>query len=290
MRYFFIVNPVAGKGRAKKAWERLLPLLERRRTDFGYALTKAPGEATHMARDVVEAGYEVVVGVGGDGTLQEIAAGLPPEGILGIIPAGTGNDFSHNLNIPRQPEQAFEALFRSRPLAIDRCRANGRPFLNVAGVGFDAKVAREVKEKGGVGRGALPYLLAVFRQLAVHRNYPVRLHLDGRVIETTALLVAVGNGQYLAGGMHICPRARLDDGLFDVCIAGDIGKLDTLINLVRIFRGTHIRHPKVAYLTAREVRIEGDGIPGQADGEPIGETPIEFRLEPGALRVMAPQA
>lgn len=288
MRYFFVVNPAAGQGRAAKTWERLLPYVEKRLVDFGYAHTGGPGEATHMARDVVEAGYDVVVGVGGDGTLQEIAAGLPATGTLGIIPAGTGNDFPHNLGIPKHPERALDMLLRSRPIQVDRCRVNGRPFLNVAGVGFDAKVAKQVKENPTRGSGTIPYLAAVFTQLVAHKNAQVTIYADDRVIEAKVLLVAVGNGAYLGGGMHICPHAKLDDGLFDICIAGDLGKLESVLNLAKIFRGTHVGHPKVTYLKARRVRIEGDDLPCQADGEPFGGTPVEFEMDPGALRVMAP--
>lgn len=88
--------------------------------------------------------------------------------------------------------------------------------------------------------------------------------------------------------MHICPQARLDDGLLDVCIAGDLGRIESLVNLAKIFRGTHIHHPKVTYLRARHVRIEGDDLLYQADGEPLGYAPVEFEIEPGSLTVLAP--
>lgn len=288
MRYFFIVNPAAGQGRADRIWKTLEPTLQARHLDYGYALTTAPLEATDMTRDVAEAGYDVVVGVGGDGTLQEIAAGLPAKAMLGMIPAGTGNDFSHNLDIPKDPAQALDLLLQSKPLRVDRCRVNGHPFLNVAGVGFDAKVAKQVKENPTRGKGTLPYLVAVFRQMAVHRNTPVTIYLDGEPMDATVLFVAVGNGAYLGGGMHICPQARLDDGLLDVCIAGDLGRIESLVNLAKIFRGTHIHHPKVTYLRARHVRIEGDDLLYQADGEPLGYAPVEFEIEPGSLTVLAP--
>lgn len=289
MRYFFIVNPTAGRGRAGRLWgSKLLPRLESYGIDFGFAMTTEPDEATYMARDVVQAGYDVVVGVGGDGTLHEVAAGLPTEGALGVIPAGTGNDFARTLGLPKDPERSLDILLQSKPMQIDRSRANGHPFLNVAGIGFDALVAQQVRERAPQSGGTLPYLMSVFRLLSTYNNTPVRIELDDETIEATALLVAIGNGAYVGGGMRICPRARIDDGLFDVCIVGDLSTGEALLNLPKLFRGSHTQHPKVRYLRSRRVRIQGDGVPCQADGEPIGTTPVELEMEPGSLTLLVP--
>lgn len=289
MRYFFVVNPTAGQGRAARIWDRLHQRLQAERVDFGYALTSEPAEATHMARDVVSAGYEAVVGVGGDGTLHEVAAGLPNGATLGVIPAGTGNDFARTVRLPKDPEAALQSLLASRPRPIDRCRVNGHPFLNIAGIGFDALVAKQVREKPVVSGSTLPYLLSVLRLLLTYKNTPISVEYDGgKTFEGLALLVAVGNGAYVGGGMRICPQAKVDDGLFDVCIVGDLGKTDALLNLPRIFRGTHTSHPKVTTFRARRLTIKAEAVPCQADGEPFGTSPAEFELEPGALHLLAP--
>ncbi|NLN27176.1 MAG: diacylglycerol kinase family lipid kinase [Firmicutes bacterium] len=289
MRYFFIVNPTAGRGRAAAVWRQLEPLLAERHIDYGYALTDGPADATYMARDVTEAGYDAVIGIGGDGTLHEIAAGLPEAGILGVIPAGTGNDYAKNLGIPNDPVAALEALLTAVPSRVDRCTVNGRPFLNITGVGFDAKVAKEVQEMSLRAGGALPYLLAVFKQIVFHRNARATLYVDGQRIDGKVFWIAVGNGSYIGGGMKICPDARIDDGLLDVCIVGDVGRLETLVHLPKIFKGTHIRHPKVTYLRGRNVRIEGDALLCQADGELVGSTPVDISVLPQSLTVLAPR-
>lgn len=288
MRYFFIVNPTAGRGRAAAVWQELEPLIQARHIDYGYAQTDAPMEAKYMARDVVEAGYEAVVGIGGDGTLHEIAAGLGKRGALGVIPAGTGNDFARNLGIPLQPRAALDTLLASEPRKVDRCFVNGRPFLNVTGVGFDAKVAKEVQGMALRAGGTVPYLLAFFKLLISHRNTPATLYVDDQRIDTKVFWIAVGNGGYIGGGMNICPHARIDDGLLDICIVGDVGRIETLVNFTKIFKGTHVHHKKVTYLRGRHVRIEGPSLYCQADGELIGRTPVEVQLEPGALTVLAP--
>lgn len=288
MHYFFIINPSAGRGRAAAAWKELEPLLEAQHVQYGFAMTSGPADATHMARDVVEAGYEAVVGIGGDGTLHEILAGLPDSGMLGIIPAGTGNDYARNLGIPAKPREALEALLTAVPTRVDRCTVNGRSFLNATGVGFDAKVAKEVQEMSLKAGGAIPYLLALFKQLISHRNTQATLYIDGERLDETVFWVAVGNGSYIGGGMQVCPDARIDDGLLDVCIVGDVGRFEAVANLAKIFKGTHIHHKKVKYLKAHHVRIEGPSLYCQADGELVGATPVEVTVLPGALTLLVP--
>ncbi len=288
MHYFFVVNPNAGQGRAGHTWQRIVQELDRRKVQYSFVETSVPGEATDLTRDIVEAGYPVVVGVGGDGTMHEIAGGLGPETILGVIPSGTGNDFALSLGIPTDPLAALDVLLSAKPQKIDRPSINGRPFLNMSGVGFDATVAKRVREKPPRGSGSLPYVIMALRVLAKYQNPRLTIELDGKRIEENVFLVAVGNGAYCAGGMHMCPKASLQDGQFDVCIARDLSKTEALLNMVRIFKGKHIHHPKVSYLRARHVRIFGEQVPLYADGEPLGETPVEYSLEPQSLTVLAP--
>lgn len=288
MHYFFIVNPQAGQGRTGRLWPQMAADLERRRVDFSFVLTSGPGEATELARDIVAAGHRTVVGVGGDGTLHEILAGLDSESALGVLPLGTGNDFAHALGFPKEPQQAIQALLDAKPRRIDLPRVNDRPYLNMAGVGFDAAVAKQVRDNPPRGRGALPYLITVLRMLITYQETPLRITLDGQVIDTRAFMVAVGNGCCAAGGMRVCPKARLDDGLLDVCIVGAMNKISALSNLARSFRGTHIHHPKITYHRARSIRIEGANAPLYADGEPLGHTPVEFSIQPTTLTVLAP--
>lgn len=288
MHYFFVVNPNAGQGRAGQVWQRIRQELDRRKIQYSFVETSAPGEATDLTRDIVDAGYPAVIGVGGDGTLHEIAGGLGPETMLGVIPSGTGNDFALSLGIPTDPMAALDALLNAKPQKIDRPTINGRPFLNMSGVGFDATVAKRVRENPPRGSGSLPYVIMALRVLAKYRNPRLTIELDGKKIEEKVFLVAVGNGAYCAGGMHMCPKASMQDGQFDVCIARDLSKTEALINMVRIFKGKHIHHPKVSYLRARHVRILGEQVPLYADGEPLGETPVEYSLSPLSLTVLAP--
>lgn len=239
-------------------------------------------------------GYERIVAVGGDGTVHEVINGLMalrPETRqsvrLGVVPAGSGNDFSRNLDIPRDARALAMLLASGEAVSADVGLVNGRFFANVAGVGFDAEVARFANRVPKVIPGTITYLVGVFAQLALFRNAGIRLWLDGKLLERRVLLVAIGNGARYAGGMHICPGARMDDGLFRVIVVRDLPKLEVLRVLPKVYPGTHVEHPAVEVYDAREVRIEGNrDLSIQADGEIVGTIPNTFQLVPRALRVI----
>lgn len=296
-RYFVIVNPVAGGGRAGRLWPKLEAGLLAHGLAFEHVFTKDIGHATHLAAQAYREGYRHFVAVGGDGTLQEMVNGLPLEAagcetsppVVGWIPAGTGNDFARSVGLPADPLIAVDNLVHGYPRAVDLGRVNGRRFLNVAGVGFDAKVADRVNRFKRKVRGALPYLVATGLVLARYRNTQVRVTVDGQTRVVTALLVAVGNGQYYGGGLMVCPRASYDDGLLDVCIGGDLNRRETLRALAKIFRGKHLGLPKIQYLQGRELRIDGSPeMLAHADGQVIGGLPVTVEIRHGALTLILP--
>jgi len=291
MRSFFIVNPVAGSGRGRRVWEAVLGHLQATETAYEVEFTRSPGAATELARRAVESGHRRIVALGGDGTLSEVVRGIAGSDVtLGLVPGGTGNDFVRSLSIPRDPVAATHIALGPHSRAVDLPRVNGMPFLNVAGVGFDAEVAAEMNRRRSRLQGAIPYLLTVLRMLTQYRNTPVQMELDGQRMEAAILLVAVGNGRYCAGGMKILPEAAVDDGLFDVCIAADLTRLETLGALCRVYGGSHIGLPKVTCTRARRVKITSDTpLCVQADGELVGQVPVTLELAPQALRVATPQ-
>ncbi len=288
-----IFNPVAGRGRAL-AWRRAVADACRA---AGLAhrelVTEHPGHARDLAEEAAGNGARLVVAVGGDGTVHEVVNGLaavalPAGPALAVVPAGTGNDFARTVGIPREPGAAVRLVARGRERAVDLADVNGRTYCNIAGIGFDAEVAREVNRAPKRLPGPLTYLLGVFKILAAYHPVAVRYELDGQPFAEPLLLMAVGNGRFYGGGMMMCPAAEIDDGLLDVCIGGDLGKLETLGVLPRVFSGTHVRHPKVRVVRAREVRVLAADRPLaiHADGEVVSESPAVFRVLPGALRVL----
>lgn len=280
-RALIIFNPTAGRGRASKSWPQIEEALE---ASLGgsmeVATTEGPGHATELAAKASGNGFNMVLACGGDGTIHEVINGLggqngsPP---LAIVPAGTGNDFARTLGIPLDSVKAASGLARPRLTHIDLGKVGDRYFANVGGVGFDAEVAAEVNKAGRLLRGAVPYVWAVLKKLFTYSATDLTVYLDDERLDRRALLVAVGVASYYGGGMKILPGADVQDGLLDVCIAGDVSKLATVVLLPKLFSGSHIHHPKIEMRRARTVRVEGpEHLHVHTDGEVIGHLPITF--------------
>lgn len=290
MRTAVLVNPVAGRGQGRRVWRKveraIRPVLGAPEVCF----TDAPGSAARLANELQQQGYGRLVIVGGDGTLHEVVNGLDPSRVvIGMIPGGTGNDFSRCLGIPREPLAAVEVLARGEERRVDLGLVNGQVFTNVAGIGFDARVADEVNRHFRRLSGTAAYLAAVFKVLWSYRNVPVSVSLDGQAWQGKVFLLAVGNAQYYGGGMRIVPSAILDDGYFHVCLAGDVGRRDVLLTLPRVFSGRHVEHPLVEERKALRVVVDASvPLAVHADGEIVSSTPAEFTVLPAALRVLAP--
>lgn len=300
-RMRMIVNPAAGAWKTAKKWPEIMELLESLELDFEYDVTEAPGHAIELTRSAVEKGYELVVAVGGDGTINEVVNGLYDANALGnvtlgVINTGTGADYIRTLGIPRRYKEACQTLVSPRgkvvvDLGIVECMSQGRKkkrlFVNFAGLGFDAEVVRATTEKFKA-LGSLPsYLMGLFSTLFSYENRDVLLVVDGEIGERRICTILMNHGRYGGGGMLPAPNADPGDGLFDVLIIDDIAKPDLLVSIPRIYRGTHLTHPKVTLMRAREVEVKpAVNMAVQADGELFGEAPASFRVLPGALTVL----
>ncbi len=292
-RALTIVNPIAGRGRAAKVWERVARHTHEL-AGAEWVTTEAPGHARRLARDAAARGYERVVAVGGDGTVSQVAGGLAgTQTALGIIPAGNGNDFSRALGVPATPEAAVRLAFHGRVRLVDLGRVQTAQdcvaFVNVAGCGFDAEVVRRTQSRQRVG-GSLLYFVGILRTLTAFRPLPMRLTLDGRVLERCALGVAVANGPAYGGGMRIAPDAVLDDGLLDVSVLGDVSPMQLLALLPRLYSGTHGSHRAVEFFRCRECTIKplvASEVHCQADGELIQPLPATFSILPKGLLCVA---
>lgn len=292
MRALFIVNPKAGRGNALRVWRRISPLISGR-VGFESVIPASKAETASAAREAVRAGYERVVVLGGDGTQDLVADALAgSDTVLAAVPAGTGNDFCRNLGFPRDPAQALEVALGPHLHRLDLGRAaGGGSFLNAAGVGFDAEVATiAARFPKGLG-GTLPYLAGALVTIARHEPSHLQLHVDDQHYAGPSTLIVVANGRFYGGGMKVAPGASVRDGLFDVMIAGALNRLELLNLLARVYPGTHVTHPKVRILRGTHVRIQaGPGVRAHLDGDLLQSGPMEFRLQPGALRVAAPAA
>jgi diacylglycerol kinase (ATP) len=295
VKLLFIVNPTAGGGRGLRTWRVIEQAMSARGMPAEVRFTGRRGAATEFAVQGRQAGFETIVGVGGDGTLQEVVNGLvDTEGrcraALGVIPGGTGNDFSKLLTYPQDPLGALNVVLAGKERRIDLGRVNGRFFLNIAGIGFDAEVVRSLDLKPKRLPGATTYVLGVLRTIVNYTPTYLTIEFEGVTIRQKCLLVSVANGPAHGGGLRMCPGAITDDGLLDLCVAGDFGRLEAALMLPRVLKGRHVTHPKVRmYAGAKKVRVSSDApVYVHADGELLGPTPAEVEIVPGALRVIWP--
>jgi diacylglycerol kinase (ATP) len=285
-RALAIVNPVAGGGRTVAAMAELLRIFRKGGARVDMVRTTGAGEGARLARLATEDGYGKVIAVGGDGTVHEVANGLVGTAVqLAVVPLGSANDFAFSLGLRDWRLAArLAVLGEARP--VDAALANGRAFVNSAGVGIDGIGAGRVQRYRRV-LGPLAYLSAAVMTLATASPMPMRVHLDGEVLDGKKLLVVAANGERFGNGMRIAPGAQIDDGVLDVCIVGDAGRLEALMMFPTVYRGTHVRHPKVRMARVRRIVVEQEQrLPVELDGEPSEADRLEIECKPGALNVI----
>jgi YegS/Rv2252/BmrU family lipid kinase len=267
---------------------------------FEYDLTEASGHAIELAKSAAKKGYELVVSVGGDGTINEIVNGLYNAGnirdvTLGIISTGVGSDFIRTIGIPRSYKEACQRLMNSRKLVVDlgvveyvnNGEVSKRLFVNFAGLGFDAEVVKATTQRFKALGSTPSYLIGLLTTFVFYETKQVSLILDGQPEERRVWTILMSNGKYGGGGMLAAPNADLTDGLLDVVVIGDLSKLNLLKSLPRIYKGTHLSHPKVTVKRAREIDIRPrQQMSLQADGELLGQSPAHVYMLPTMLNVV----
>ncbi|MGZ4589644.1 MAG: diacylglycerol kinase [Actinomycetes bacterium] len=285
-----LVNPTSGKGRGARLAEPVACRLREAGAQVDVVVGRDADEAFDRVRDRVARGVDAVVAVGGDGlvhmALQVVAGTHLP---LGVIPAGSGNDFARSLGLPlNDPVKAADHILSGQVRQVDLGRASGRWFGCVLSSGFDSMV-NERANRMSWPNGRARYNLAILAELRTFRAVPFELVLDGERWETEAMLVAVGNGSSYGGGMRVCPDARLDDGLLDVTVLGKISKPEFVRIFPTVYKGTHVRHPAVTVRRARHVSLHAEGVTAYADGERVSVLPVSCEAVPRALHVLAPE-
>lgn len=306
----FIVNPQAGGGKSDKELKALLAEIESIYGNAKIVFTERKLHATELAREAVSAGSELVVAVGGDGTISEVAAGffdakgkalkpLKQAPALGILPAGSGSDYAKTLGIPRASALALQILQTKKTrtvdaglvefIGLDGAKAR-RIFINIADVGIGGEVV-DILERQGKRLGAfLSYQLATLRGLIAYKNKEMEIVIDKKQKFDgiyNGIIVAIG--KYFGSGMKIAPNAEVDDGYFDVVMLGDMGKLEMVAKMQKVRTGEHIFDKKITVHRAKQVSINArTRALIDCDGEMPGECPAEFTLLPAALKVVVP--
>jgi diacylglycerol kinase (ATP) len=319
-----IINNVAAK--ARQSWPKIKAQLDATGVIYQTHFTNQKGDATLTARAALNSGHQLIVVVGGDGTLSEAAEGffelnenldvLPvpinPDATLAVLPAGTGDDFARGLRRRRAPLQDWidtlvgyirgrdgnRSVGAARKIDVlyGRCDGYQTPFicLNASTMGIGGETASRVAAQGGFMRkfsGEFRFVFAAVGALAAWRERRVRITIDDRLVADGPMnLVGVANGLYAGGGMMFSTAARLDDGLLDVLTASGLNRKNVVTELSRIHTGGHLNNPKVSLRQGARVRIETlllqDAMLLEADGNVRGVTPVEFQVMPGALRFL----
>jgi diacylglycerol kinase (ATP) len=292
-----VVNPAAGKGRALELLPHVSGTLRDGGADLEILLSRDFAEAQSMTRHAIQDGADVLAVMGGDGMTHlgvnaVAAAHLSGHNrtTLGLIPAGTGNDFCRGIGLdPKNAVAAAVVIAAGHSRFIDLARVGETYVGTVLATGFDALVNRRAKQLTWP-RGSTRYAVATMAELRVFSPLQYRLSLDGEVRELQAMLVAIGNTSSYGGGMRICPEADPYDSLLDVTIIHPVGRLKLLRLFPEIYSGRFVRDPCVEQLRAREVTVEGLGLVGFGDGEMIAAAPLTVCCVPRALPVFTPES
>ncbi len=287
-----ILNPRAGQSEDVARVERARAVWEEHGWTVGWYVTEYAGHATVLAREGVAAGDDLIVAAGGDGTVNEVVNGIAgTRAALAVLPFGTSNVWVRELKLPLRPEAAALALLDGTVQAVDLGLAGDRYFLLMAGVGFDASVTRRVRPELKRRLGIFAYLLEAFSFAPEMRGTRTRIVLDGRAVRGHILMVVLGNSRLYGGYLQITHQASITDGMLDVAIIKGQSARSAPIHLMNIILRRHNFNPDLLYYRAREIRIESSApLDVQVDGDPIGVTPMTFRVVPGALRAWLPQA
>lgn len=298
-----IINPFSGNGLGLKTWMKVQSELNRRGTEYIYKKTTRGGEAYELAVKLVKQDLvKRIIVIGGDGTINETAGGLvyadgASSCILGVIPAGTGNDFAKAHGIPSNPVEALElALSQGRVKRIDLIQTdNGTIAINNLGAGFDglvAKLTNEASYKKHLNRlrlGKLSYFITMLRVFGTYKPSTIWLTVDGITHELpNTWLAATANSPFYGGSMQICPQALVDDGWLDVIVIRSPRRWNLLSIMFSVYAGKHTSHPAVTFYQGRSVSIRSE-VPLllQADGEPAGTSPIKLDIVPSGISIIA---
>ena len=297
----FLVNPASANGSTGRRWPELARRAAAAGLEGATLFSERQGHLAELAREAALDGAELLVVVGGDGSVNEVAnglAGLGRQPEIAIVPRGTGWDFSRTFGIPRKIDDAVQIALEGDVRTIDLGRASYRAwdgsdatasFANVASAGMSGAIAKRANETTKALGGKASYLWATFAVFSGWEATEIEVAVDGERRAGPMFDVVIANGRFFGGGLEICPEAEPDDGLFDVLTIGDVTKRDLVQTMPNMYRGTHLPHPKAELLRGSSVTVTSETpLPIELDGEQPGTTPVTFEVA-GALRLRVPR-
>ena len=298
----FLVNPASANGSTGRRWPELARRAAAAGLDGATLFSERQGHLAELAREAALEGAELLVVVGGDGSVNEVVnglAGLGRQPAVAVVPRGTGWDFSRTFGIPRKIDDAVQIALQGDVRTIDLGRASYRAwdgsdatawFANVASAGMSGAIAKRANETTKALGGKASYLWATFAVFSGWAATEIEVAVDGERRAGPMFDVVIANGRFFGGGLEICPEAEPDDGLFDVLTIGDVTKRDLVQTMPKMYRGTHLPHPKAELLRGSSVTVTSETpLPIELDGEQPGTTPVTFEVTAGALRLRVPR-
>jgi YegS/Rv2252/BmrU family lipid kinase len=301
---FVLVNPVSANGTTAGVWPQIAAAFKEVGLEFDYYLTTRPFEAPEVVRQALRGGAKTVVAVGGDGTIHEVVNGffedetpINPEARLALISRGTGCDLIRTLGTPKPWDQAIKVIARGRDMVMDlglckyidhQGQPSSRWFVNIADVGLGGAVATRVNHTSKSAGGFLSYLYGTVWSILRYQNGHGRVEVDSQeVYQGPITMAAVSNGRYFGGGMHLSPNSKLNDGKLDLVLLEGVSKISILLHLLRIYRGTHLKHPSIRVIPAQDIKVTTQApMPLELDGEVPGVTPVSFHVRPKAIKII----
>jgi diacylglycerol kinase (ATP) len=281
-----ILNPVAGSPETLREWQEHVESIAH---DCPIRVIAHPGEAEALARNAVEEGFVRIVAAGGDGTVNHVANGIAgTNAALGLLPLGTVNVFAMELGLPAHNLQVCWSIIQDGNMRlVDLPNANGKHFVQLAGVGLDAQVVKETSLAFKRSFGPLSYLISA-AQIAARKPPKLFIESENAPVEE-ASFVLIGNGRLYGGPFPFFKHAVLDDGLFDVVVFKRLGYLEIMKYLQDVVFSSDIRAPEVEYFQTQRLRVTSEqDVPVELDGELAGNCPVEVRIQKKALQVLAP--
>lgn len=303
-KWFAIINPVSGMGKAERKWDYIKGLLEKHNIPFGFGFTTPNVNGDLIVQDAIATGYRKIVCVGGDGNLHDVLNGImqqqhcPSTNVLvAIISLGTGNDWVKTSGVPKEIESAVDLLKTGKPFLQDvgvaTYFAGGKPqqryFHNFAGVGFDAYVVQRTAKLKKYGQ--IAYLLSMLKCLFTYVKPTIRVTAGNKVVETPIYMALSGIGKFGGGGMKLMPGAVTDDGKLFMTLAKNLSVPQIIINTPSLYSGTFLKLKQLEVIEAEEINIEAlhnSEVMMEADGDMLGTGPFTLKVIPRAFKVLVP--
>ena len=290
MKILVIVNPMAGGGRTLRLLPKIRHWLSESPHEFSFNTTRSPDEMRSEIMKAPAQGINALLLIGGDGTVHQALPAIAETNIpFGFLPCGRGNDFARNIGLPSKLQKSCSLPSNPSFHQVDLPRINNIPFVAVAYVGFDAEVNELANEGKGYFGGTLGYIVCVTKALKSFKPFEVEITIDGDTWRERVMMVTVANAPFYGGGMKIAPDANMNDGLLNICIVKEISKLELLWEFPKVFKGTHIYHPRIMMKSGRRIRLTSDEPRNiYADGEYVGHLPADCTIGNQTIHIMSP--